>query len=132
MTRQLLVLRLIGGFFLLSGLFTLTFFTRAGGASPLALFGAALYLTVMVATGIGLLFRQTWARFAAIVALLYKAFQFLYVATRDARVMGSHSLDTLSTLAPYLTMVPITLLLAAAIHWLAKPSTGELFRGGKR
>ena len=88
------------------------------------------YMVAMIGIGIGLLCRRPLARPAAIIALLYKTFQFLYVATREARVMGKHSLDPLSTLAPYLTMVPIAALLLATIHWLAKSSTRELFRRG--
>jgi hypothetical protein len=128
MTRQLLILRTIGAFFLLSGLFTLTFFTRAGGAPPLAIAGAALYLVVMVAIGAGLLCRHPWARVAAIVAILYKTCQVIFFTIHDAQMMGRHSLDTLSRLAPYLPMIPIVALLLTAVYWLTRPATAELFR----
>jgi hypothetical protein len=128
MTRQILILRTIGALFLLSGLFTLTFFTRAGGASPLAIGGAALYLVAMVAIGAGLLCRHPWARTGAIVAILYKTCQVIFFTIHDAQMMGRHSLDTLSRLAPYLPMVPIVALLLTAAYWLTRPATAELFR----
>lgn len=128
MTRQIIILRLIGALFILSGLFTINFFLHARGASPLSLAGAAFYLAAMVAVGAGLLWRRSWARLGAMVALLYKTFQIIFITVHDAQMMGGHALDTLSKLAPYLPMVPIILLLLGAIYWLAKPATAELFR----
>jgi hypothetical protein len=131
MTRQLLILRIISGFFLVTGLFTATFFLHAGGESPLAIGGAAVYLAAMLAISFGLLGRRPWSRHAAIIALLYKTAQFLVIAIRDARAMGAHSLDTWSRLIPLLTMVPILVLYLSAIRWLCNASTRDLFRSNK-
>jgi hypothetical protein len=125
--RQMLTLRIIGSYFLFSGIMTgfLMVYARTSSASSLAY--SVGYLVMMVVIAVGMFRLFPWARYAAIGAFLVKIVQFEAGALRDIRMMNSHSVDLTATLVSVLMIVPVTALYIAAIWWLSRTATKEIF-----
>ena len=114
MNRQILTLRIISAFFLLSGVLTVIILFLAKTASALFIASTVIYQLIMITIAVGLFKLWLWARYAAIIVLILKTVQFLVVAIRDIRTMNIHSVDVTSVLFSVLMIVPI-----AALYFLA-------------
>jgi hypothetical protein len=124
MNKQILTLRIISVYFFLSGVLTVIPLYLAKTTSVVFLTSTVIYIVVMIAIAIGLFKLYSWARYAAIIALLLRTAQFLMAATRDIKTMRVNSADVTSSI---LMMVPITALYLLAIWWLSKSSTRGIF-----
>ena len=121
-----MALRIISGYFLILGIFTVIFLFSAKTASALFLVFTLIWLVLLIAVSIGLWKLQPWAHYAAILAFIFKALQFGFNVTKDIKTMSSH-VDKTGVLFAVLMMVPFTALYVAVIWWLNRPSTKEMF-----
>ncbi|MDD2320129.1 MAG: hypothetical protein PHO83_08775 [Geobacteraceae bacterium] len=124
MNKQILTLRIISVYFFISGVLTVIPLYLAKTSSVAFLTSTVIYIAVMIAISVGLFNLYSWARYAAIIALLLRSAQFLMVATRDIKTMRVNSVDVTTSV---LMMVPITALYLLAIWWLSKSSTRRIF-----
>jgi hypothetical protein len=122
-----MTIRIMSGYFLLLAIFTVIFLFSSKTAPVLFLIFSVIWLVLLISVSIGLWKLQPWSRYAAIVAFLLKAVQFELSVIRDIKTMSSHYVDKTGILFAVLIMVPFTALYIAAIWWLSRPSTKEIF-----